>query len=118
MKNNSHNKNFALSLAFIRRFEASIPTYQEKLVQCQRFQMKKGGGGGGGERGCHGRKLMRRRSLTDWLFPEDFQLKILTTYDYLGQWMHWLILASKLDQELCAIWNLASISIKNALGLC
>ena len=47
MENNSHNKNFALSLAFIRRFEASIPTYQEKLVQCQRFQMKKGGGGGG-----------------------------------------------------------------------
>ena len=25
------------------------------------------------------------RSLTDWLFPEDFQLQILTAYDYLGQ---------------------------------
>ena len=32
--------------------------------------------GRGEVRGCHGRKLMRRRSSTDWLFPEDFQLKI------------------------------------------
>ena len=32
--------------------------------------------------------------------------------------MHWLILASRLDQELYAIWNSASISTKNALGLC
>ena len=30
-------------------------------------------------------------------------MKILTAYDYLGQWMHWLILASRLDQELYAI---------------
>ena len=46
----------------------------------------------------------------DWLFPaEDFQLKILTAYDYLGQRMDWLILASRLDQELYAIWNSASI---------
>ena len=66
----------------------------------QRFQMKE-------ERGCHGRKLMRRRSSIDWLFPEDFQLKILTAYDYMGQRMHWLILASRLDQELYAIWNSA-----------
>ena len=28
-----------------------------------------------------------------------FQLKIFTAYDYLGQRMHWLILASRLDQE-------------------
>ena len=31
-----------------------------------------------GGRGCHKRKLMRSRSETDWLFHEDFQLKILT----------------------------------------
>ena len=43
-------------------------------------------------------------------FPtEDFQLKIFTAYDYLGQRMHWLILASRLDQELYAIWNSPSI---------
>ena len=44
---------------------------------------------------------------TDWLFPEDFQHKILTAYHYLGQRVHWLILASRLDQELYAIWNSA-----------
>ena len=32
-------------------------------------------------------------------------LKILTACDYLGQRMHWLILASGLDQELYASWN-------------
>ena len=37
------------------------------------------------------------------LFLDDFQLKILTAYDYLGQWTHWLILVSRLDQELYAI---------------
>ena len=42
---------------------------------------------------------------TSWLFPEDFQLKILTAYDYLGQWT----LASRLYQELYAIWNSSSI---------
>ena len=62
--------------------------------------------------------MIRSRSKTDWLFPEDFQLKILTAYDYLDHWMHWLILASKLDQALYAIWNSASISTINALGLC
>ena len=30
--------------------------------------------------GCHGRKLMRRRSSIDWLFLGDFQLKILTAH--------------------------------------
>ena len=71
-----------------------------------------------GGRGCHKRKLMPSRSETDWLFPEYFQLKILTAYDYLGQRMHWLILASRIDQELYAIWNSASISTKNAVWVC
>ena len=54
---------------------------------------------------------MRSRSSIDWLFPEDFQLKILTAYDYLGQRMHWLILAWRLDKEWYAISN-------SALSLC
>ena len=57
----------------------------------QRFQKKRG-------RGCH-----------DQLFPADFQLKNLTAYEHLGQQMHWLILATRLVQELYAIWNSAFI---------
>ena len=59
-----------------------------------------------------------RRGGGKGLFSEYFQLKILTAYDYLGERMHWLILASRLDQELYAIWNSGSIQTKNALSLC
>ena len=58
---------------------------------------------------------LNRLSISRGFSAEDLNI---TAYNYLGQWMHWLILASILDQELYAIWNSASISTKNAFGLC